>query len=263
MAIPKEQRRSRVIRQIRTLGLGVLAVLAVGVAMSASASAHEFFVCREGGTTKYENDLCAKKTETGKFSFLPVEGAEKYTVEGTSGTAKLETKHIYGIGIGEVIECNKDVFAGEITAEGVGKGESRFSECKWYEVSKERGKKLISGCTVPNLTFDVTDKLITGQDSGVEDEFTPQSGEAFVKYEIDGCALEGSYELKESETEILPAKQKLKGMDCALPEAAAGKVEHEIVCTSSGDHLSFQANPASFYSTEAVKLASGVPWAAE
>jgi hypothetical protein len=255
-----------VIRQIKTLGLGVLAVFAVGAVMSASASAHAFVVCREGGTTKYQNNLCAKKVETGKFSFLPVEGAEKYKVEDTSSTIKLEGE-FFGGELKTIMEC-KLVFSGEIVAGGIGKGEDTLSECKLYELTKERKENLLTGvdCTIPNTLFNVEDKVVTGQGSGPEEEINSTGGEkTFAQIDVSGgsCPLRGDYELKESEVEILPSKQIAAGMVCSLPEAGVGKVEHEIVCSGTGSHLRMSGVAASFVTTETVKLSDGASWAVE
>jgi hypothetical protein len=249
-----------VTRQIRTLGLSMLAVLTVGVVASASASAHAYFVCKEGGTEKFTEHLCETKGETGKSSWAKVEGAEELKVEGTSGVSKL-TGEISGVKVS--IECNKDTFAGEIGGTGLekggnGKGEYKFSECKLHEITKGRQNSNLPGCTVPTIALSVTDKLITG-DNGVseyvEDEFDPTGAEGlFVEFKITGatCALKGIFKVAGS-----------PGQVCALPEANIGKVEHEIVCSSSGSQLKLNGNPAGLFSTETVKVSSGASWAAE
>jgi hypothetical protein len=249
-------------RQIRMLGLSALAVFAVSVVVSASASAHTYVVCKEGGTEKFTEHLCSTKGETGKWSWAAVTGAETFKVEGTSGVIKLENE-AFGKAL---IECKKDSFTGEITAGGVGSGANTFSECAWYEIGTERHKNHISSCTIPNLFFNVTDKLVSGEGFGTEEEFNATGAEGtFVEFKVEGagCILKGVYKLKQTEVEILPAKQIFKGEVCALPEAAVGKVEHEIVCSSSGSHLTFNGRPAGLSSTETVKLVSGASWAAE
>jgi hypothetical protein len=251
------------IRQIRTLGLSMLAVFTVGVVASASASAstHAYFVCKEGGTESFTEHLCATKGETGKWSWAKVEGAETVKVEGTSGISKLAGE-IAGEKVS--IECSKDTFTGEIGATGLekggnGKGEYKFSECTLHEITKRRQNvNLSSVCTVANISFNVTDKLITGHNNAseyVEDEFDPTGAEGvFVEIKITRatCALKGTYKVAGS-----------PGQVCAFPEATIGKVEHEIVCSSSGSQLKLNGNPAGLFSTETVKLSSGASWAAE
>jgi hypothetical protein len=271
MAIPKEQRRNRVIRQIRILGLSTLAVFAVGVIMSASASAHGYFVCKEGGTEKYTEHLCTTKGETGKWSWIEMKGSETAKVEGTSGTSKLEGE-VANIKV--VIECKKDTFTGEIGEKSFsrgpdGKGEYTFSECGISEIGKtSRADTLLTHCTIPSIVFKVTDKVITGQGYGTEEEFNSKSGveELFTTVKIEGasCILEGQYKLEDPEgSEVEIGAQISVGQVCALPEADIGKVEHEIVCPQSGSHLTFDAKPASLSSTEKVKLTSGASWAVE
>ena len=259
------------IRQIRMLGLSVLAVLAVGVVVSASASAHAYFVCKEGGTEKFTEHLCAAKGETGKWSWEEVNGTYGFKVEGTSGTSKLESE-VAGQGLS--INCEKGSFIGEIgkgSTRGKGEGEYTFSECKVYAAyveTKGRELKLLTTCTVPNISFNVIEHLVSGQGSGTEDEFRSDSGVEglFVKVKLQGpeCALKGTYNLEDSKgAEVEIGGQAFGGMVCALPEAAVGKVEHEVVCPSTGSHLTFNAKPASFFSTDIVKLVGGASWAAE
>jgi hypothetical protein len=260
-----------VTRQIRMLGLSALAAVAVGVVVSASASAHAYFVCMEGGTEKFTEHLCAAKGETGKWSWTEANGTYGFKVEGTSGTSKLE---------GEVagdqlsINCGKDSFIGEIgkgSTRGKGEGEYTFSECKayvGYAETKGRESKLLTACVIPTISFKVIEQLVTGQGSGVEDEFRSNSGVEglLVKVKLQGaeCALKGTYNLEDDKgAEVEIGGQAFGGMVCALPEAAVGKVEHEVVCPSTGSHLTFNAKPASFFSTETAKLAGGASWAAE
>jgi hypothetical protein len=256
-------------REIRMLGLSVLAVCAVGVVASASASAHAYFVCKEGGTEKYTEHLCGTKSETGKWSWIEVTAPLK--VEGTSGTSKLEGEVA---GVKTSIACQKDVLSGEIGKARTlgrgqyGEGEFTFSECKLYEVNKTHESTLLTACSVPNIAFKVRDQLVTGQGFGPEEEFRSRTGveELFVVVKVQGseCSLKGSYNVEDNEgAEVSIGGQIFSGMVCALPEAAVGKVEHEIVCPSSGSHLTFNAKPASFVSTETVKLAGGPAWAAE
>jgi hypothetical protein len=232
--------------RIRVLLVSMLAVFAVSAVASAAASAHtyEYFV-----------------------SGSPVTTAVKAT--GTSGASKLEGE-VAGVKI--IIECKKDTFTGEIEKEGKSKGEITFSECSLFE-DTSHVKTALTKCTVANITFKFTDKLVRGQGLGPEtwgpeDEFNSTGAEeVFVEIKITGseCALKGTYKAKQHEVSIKQGTEevKYKGQVCALPEAGVGKVEHEIVCTSSGSHLEFNGKPAYFFSTDTVKLESGASWAAE
>jgi hypothetical protein len=254
--------------RIRVLLVSLLAVFAVSAVASGSASAaHGYWVCREGGTEKYTEHLCKTKSETGKWSYLPVELTEKYKVKGTSGVSKLESE-VLGAKI--IIECKKDTLTGEIEKEGKSTGEITFSECSLFE-NKAYIKTALTACTVPNIVFKYTDKLVTGQGPGPEtwgpeDEFNSTGAEeTFVEIKLEGasCALKGTYKAKQAEVEILPAKQKFKGQICQLPEAGIGLVKHEVSCSSSGSHLTFASKPAYFFSTEQVELENGWTWGAE
>jgi len=245
-------------RQVRLLGLSMLAVSAVGVVMSASASAHAYFVCKEGGTEKYETSLCAKKQETGKFSFLPVEKAETYKVEGkSSGIIEVENMEPAFLGNPRTgIECKKDKLVGEI-----GAGESKrdvftFEECALYLAQSHR-RIAQNNCSVPNIpSTDLKSSLITGTGSGPEDEFEPESGTTMFEITLTGgqCVWAGKYSLTGKQS-------------CSLPEGFAGKVEHEIVCSPTGSSLDFQAvpsnGPAKLFMDTTVKLSAGSAWGAE
>jgi hypothetical protein len=234
--------------RIRVLLVGLLAVFAVNAVASASASAHTFVVCKETGTETYETNACANKVTGGKFSFAELTtGTEK--AEGTSGMSKLESE-LGGKRV--IIECATGEFAGELEKEGKSKAATiTYKTCKLFQVVK-RVKSEVTGCTVPNIrTAALKDLLITGKGIGPEDEFEPESGTTFVKVKLEGasCAL--------ASEETFTGK-----LICQLPEATAGKVRHELVC-SSGDEFKFGVKAASYFSTEAVKLSNGASWAAE
>ena len=139
-----------------------------------------FWICREGGTEKYENHLCAKKIETGKWSFLPVEKFYKFT--GTSGVSKLETTIAK---LRSIIECKKDKITGELGP----RGETRkvvitYEECKLFTVSKYV-KTEQTTCEVPNIkTNELTDELIDGSGAGPEDKFYPPASGIFAEVVI-------------------------------------------------------------------------------
>jgi hypothetical protein len=263
--------------RIRVLLGCVLAAFAISAVAAGSASAaHGWWACKEKAgegiepPVKYDNHLCNSKEKPlkeRKWEWKPVEAAEVFKIEGTSGVSKLESE-VAGVKI--LIECKKDTFKGEIEKEGKNKGEVTFSECSLFEVTKYI-KVPLAVCTVPNIVFKFTTQLVTGQGAGPatwgpEDEFnSTEAEETFVTIKIEGasCALKGSYKAKQAEVEIKPAAQKFKGQVCAMPEAGVGKLEHEIVCTSSGSHITFGGKPAYFTSTDTVKLENGWWWGAE
>jgi hypothetical protein len=241
-------------RQIRLSGLGMLIVFAVGMAMSGSASAHEFFVCREGGTEKYETSVCAKKIETGKFSFLPVEGTKTYAVEGTNnGVIKLENA-VTGNNPRASFECKKSQFNGTIEKEGKSKDDTLIlQECALYLTQSHRRTR--TSCVVPNIeTNPLKGELLTTTGSGPEDKLKAESGSTLFMITINSCTFEGRYELTGEQS-------------CSLPEGAVGKQEHEIVCSPTGSSLvfvAFGAGPAKLIMDTTVKLAEvTAAWGAE
>ncbi|MGO9760483.1 MAG: hypothetical protein ACLP1Q_04385 [Solirubrobacteraceae bacterium] len=228
----------------------MLAVFAFSAIASASASAHNFTICREGGTEKYETNKCAKKSETGKFSILPVEGTEVYKVTSTSGASKLEGTLA---GVKVVIECKKDKDTGEIEKEGKSKNTVlTYEECELAQVVKHVKEKL-TACTVANIkTNALKDVLITGKGAGPEEELEPESGTVFATIEVGGASC------------ALVSKETVTGKQiCALPEAAVEQASHELVCSPSGGSLEFGKKPASYFGTDTVTLENGAAWDAE
>lgn len=238
-------------RQIRILGLSMLAVFAAGVVMSASASAHAFVVCTEGGTEKYSEHVCGNKTETGKWSFLPVEGTTSHTVEGKNGLMKLEnTDTSFPNNPRTGLECTKGNLSGAIGAGGQSKQDAfTFEQCSMYRVQSHRRTQV--ACTVQTIkTEKLKSELITGTGSGPEVKFEPELGGDIFDISVTGCSLEGIYKLSGTQT-------------CALPESSVGKLEHEIVCSPPGSSLSFQGEPAKLFVDTAVKLEGTAAWGAE
>jgi hypothetical protein len=239
-----------VIRQIRILGLSILTVFAVGAVTSAAASAHEFFVCQEGGTEKFEEHLCSKTGESGKWSYLPIAAGNGFTGEGKGGVAKLEGT-LFTVRV--IISCTSDSFTGKVEAAGASKATITFSGCSLSQVVKNV-KTALSTCTVPNITTKpLTDTLITGKGLGPEDEFKPETGTIFAEFDITGagCALK-------------KLANRVEGKQtCSLPEAVVGRVEHELVCSPSGGSLELDKKPASFFGAATVKAVNGSAWGAE
>jgi hypothetical protein len=210
-----------------------------------------FSICREGGTEKYENHSCAKTIETGKWSFLPVEKAEKYASEGTGGVSKLEgTLGTTAV----IIECKKDKTKGELESGGRAKNVViTYEECKLFTVAKH--VKTVTTCGVPNIvTNKLNEFLVQGRDSGPEDEVEPETGTTLATITInegEHCStFEGKHEVNGKQT-------------CSLPEATAGLVEHELVCSPTGGTLLLAGKAASYYGTALVKLTNGWAWGTE
>jgi len=207
-------------------------------------------ICREGGTEKYETHLCGKTGETGKWSFLPVEQAEKYALEGTGGVTKLEATLL---GEKVIIACNKDKTTGEVESGGRAKGVVVvYEECKLYTIYKHV-MAVSTACAVPNITTNkLNEFLVQGSDYGPEDEIEPAEGTTIAKVKIEGtsCAL--------ASNESVTGKQ-----ICSLPEATVGLVEHALGCSPGGGTLEFDKKPASYYGTTLVKLTNGAAWGTE
>jgi hypothetical protein len=219
---------------------------------------HGFWVCKEkagAGTEppiKYDDHTCSTKTKPlaeRKWEWRPLRGAEVFSIEGTSGVSKLESKLA---GLRVIIECATDKLTGEIEAAGSSKNVViTYETCKLYEVVKY--VKKLTTCTVPNIkTNKLNDLLITGTGIGPEDEFEPaEAGGPFALINIEGCSLEAA-EVKVTGKQI-----------CQLPEGPVGKVEHEVVCSPTGGTLKLGANAASYFGTAQVKLTNGWGWGAE
>jgi hypothetical protein len=262
MAIPKEQRRSTVTRQIRILGLSTLAVLAVGVAMSASASAHEFLVCQEGGTEHFESNLCAKKGGSEKWSHLPIAAGKSFEVEGKGGISKLEGTLKYNDSEREpakaVIECESELVKVTLEPKGEAKTTITLAKCVAYFVSRGTRVAEVAECKVRTAgeaagTIKITgsDLIVTGKGGGAEDEIklgTPP------RLYLAVCPSEGSYKGVEGST------------ICSLSEAELGLAEHELRCSSSGSSLDLGEKPVGLISAAEVKIVgtgAGSSWYAE
>jgi hypothetical protein len=237
--------------RIRALLVSMLAVFAVSAVAAGSASAHAYIVCKEAGTEKYTEHECKTKSETGKWSWAEVAGAETFETTSESGPTLFESK-LSGVRI--IIECKKDEDTGIIEKEGKSKKEIiTYKECTIAQVVKHK-KEILASCKVGTegtiKTVALKNTLITGKGIGPEVEFEPESGTTFAEIVITGCSLES--------TTKVTGKQ-----ICQLPEATVGKVKHEVVCSPSGGELKFGAEPASYYGTETVSLSNGWGWAAE
>lgn len=240
--------------------LGLVAAFAVSAVASATASAHAFTVCKEVGVNngKYKDNRCQEEGGEKNWEYKTIGAAEKIKVEGTSGSSQLEGE--VG-GLQATIECTKDVFTGEILAEGKSTGEITFSGCSFYQINnKNKHRELVSSCTVANINFKFRDQLIDGAGHGPEEEFKPEAEAStlFVEFEIGGslCAVKAKYK-----AEVTAAN---KGVFCAIHEPFRSEVTHEIICTAVGDeNLRFNNKRASFYSTDSIQVVGGPQWYAE
>jgi hypothetical protein len=213
--------------RFRLVLLSLVAVLALGAITAVSASAHEFKV---------------------------VGGALPEEISGSSGTSLLEGE-VGGVKV--AIECTEDLSSGTLEAGGKSKGKIEFVRCVMLETKPGEVKVLTCKVKTP-IEFEFVDELVNGNGYGPEDEFSPTAAhkKLFVEITVTGCALEGKYKAETTEEG--------KGVDCALPDVAAAKVFHEIICVSTGDtRLRFGGNKASYSSVDLVRTKSGKEWYAE
>lgn len=244
---------------------------------------YEFYRCKKvaAGTGRYTTKECKTTGAPEEWEWKNFAAGETAVASGTSGVSKLESE--LG-GLKTVIECGEDEFSGEVEPAGANKGKVTFKLCKLYEVkttgsTAPLNRTKVELCTVPNITFNFTSKLVRGQglgpapggpEWGPELEFNGTlANEVFVEVELGagcpGLLKEAKEPAKQHEVEVREGVTSVhyKGQVCSLPEAAVGKLEHEIVCTSSGSHLTFAGKPAYFFSTDKVHLAGMEFWAAE
>jgi hypothetical protein len=248
------------VTKVRLLLLSIVAALAVGAVGAAAANAAEFKVCQAGGTEEYETNKCLAKKAGSTFSYLAVP-AGGLNVEGTSGASKLESTILAKR---TIIECLKDKTIGaagtnKIEPAGASKGEIEYSECKLFIVNAEHKKELLAACTVPNIKFKFTDLLLVGNGAGPDESFEgTEAEETFVIIKIEGasCAAKGTYKVKNR----VAGKPGYVG---SAVEPTVGAAEHELIFTSVGSNIKLGPEPASFFSTEKVKLESGAAWYAE
>ena len=99
--------------RIRLIMLSLLAVFAISAVVSASASASEdiWEVCEKGGTEKFEEHKCSKKSETGEWSWRKLEAGESRNV---ISWIVPTTSYVLTVGT-KVITCTGAADAGTIT----------------------------------------------------------------------------------------------------------------------------------------------------
>lgn len=209
---------------IRSAALLALAsALILSGAVSASASAHAFFV--EG---------------------KEVAGTETVEIEVSGIVLKQGLSTLLGEKIGQ--ECAESDLTGQLEKEGKGKGEIKTGSCKLFLVSAGK-KETLTSCEISSPTFKVNESLFTGPGGVVETEIAPSAGETFFILTIKNasektCVLKGTYEVKGKYV-------------CASPEAEVEKITHEVICTSTGSKATFGKEPATFFSTGTGKVKSG------
>ena len=213
-----------------------------------------FWICKEGGTEKYENHLCAKKGETGKWSFAPIAAGETFATEDTDD----ETITFYIFGIPVLSICRTSSTTGKVEPAGSTKVTNTLTECKSFTISKQKKEELKCVVNSPGepggtIKFAYDGRLIMGKGIGPEEELKPAvAGKPFFEIETSGaeCAIAGTAKIEGATV-------------CSLPEATVGKVEHEMICSSSGSNLMSGGKPASYTTSEKLKLANGWTWGAE
>lgn len=164
--------------RVKHLLLAILAVFAVSAGVSASASAHEFFV--EGKA---------------------VTGTERFEFTSTSGTSTLEAESL------AIIECKKDTDKGFLEAKGATIVTIKYTECKVFGPKKEAEPL----CKVTEPIEVIAADHLTIFEYKLGDLFEPETSAIFATIEITGaeCLLKGKYEvtgkqqckLPEAETE--------------------------------------------------------------
>jgi len=162
-------------------------------------------------------------------------------VEGEGATAILKTE----IGTTKIyIDCQKTTLTGKIEKGDKSSLTIKYSECKLYEGATG---KVIASCTVENITATASGEV----EAGVEEKFSPTTGEEFTKIKITGatCVLKGAFELKGTQK-------------CGLPNARPFMIEHEISCSESGSSLKLGTKSCVFRGSVKIKLEGKEAWVA-
>jgi hypothetical protein len=231
-----------VIGKLRILTLSALAVCAVGVAFSTAASAHEFLVCQEGGSEKFESSLCAKVGGGEKWSYLAIASGKSFQTEGKITATKLEST----IGSAKVIISCEDRIPtfSKITLEPKGEDKTvlTLEKCTIATVSKGKAETN-SNCTVSTegeaagtIKLSIPSLLVNGKGGGPEDELNLTTSKAEILIKGAACTLKGSYPLEGSSV-------------CSISEAEVGLLEHELQCGPSGSKADLKKNPVGLLSS--------------
>ncbi len=266
---------------LRLVAAALLAFAAASLAVSASASAHRFFLCTRAKTTGaggFEQATCnaASLKEGGFYSraYLvddPMSGFPTwYTCEKVGGSNYLSDKCnttgaggewaktlwmvaniISGPGKSKLVaeglgstECSEDKFSGEPDEEGKVKGEIVFHSCKLVGQPN---------CEVEE-SGSFSDQLIEVEEA-IEDEFKGAKEEIFITVVIKAkegktCLAKGTYHIKGTQK-------------CELPEGTSGMEVHEISCKPSGSSLKLGESKVTFEDTEKITFEKEMDWGVE
>jgi hypothetical protein len=241
---------SRIRLRVRLILLGLLAVLAVSLVASASATEPP---AKCGGKVEKTPDYCVAGFELENAKGEPV-SAE---VEGTNGVS------IFKATIASTtaeVECKKGKSSGSIE-DGVGGtvGKSKvvntFEECK---LLKPANCKLTATNENKIKTAELAGRLVLTA-GRLEDKLAPpESGFADISIEgkENSCVIAEPEKPKTFEV----TGSQLCEIDKANTEAEAEVVSHKIICKTSGSSLKIGTNPAEMISEATVKLISGKKW---
>jgi hypothetical protein len=235
----------------RLILLGVLAVLAVGVVASASATEPPV---KCGGKVGKVPDYCVVGFELENAKGEPV--SEKF--EGTNGPSIL--KATIASTTAE-IKCEKGKSTGSIedgAAGTVGKSTTTtaFEGCK---LLKPANCKLTAAGEkeIETTELDGALALTAGR---VEDKLEPKEGAAFAGISIEGkessCVIA---EVGKPKSFNVTGSQ-LCEVDKSNAETEAEAIAHKILCKTSGSSLKIGGNKAEMTSEATVKLISGKKW---
>jgi hypothetical protein len=220
-------------RSRRLALLSLLAALAASLAVSATATAHEFSV----------EEKPLEKTEVEFFLTAP---------EG-----KFETKLA---GLAENIECEEGLSNGFLAEKGKFSGEVKLDNCNL--TSDTSSEEPLTGCAVSPVAFKFRGELINGTDGGVEGELKGEgTEEAFAEIVLSNNT-ENTEEEGGSEC-VLKGTYKIKGVTiCSIPEVAIARSDHEFDCTSSDDKLKLKEEPVRMTVPFSISQASNEEWSA-
>ena len=263
--------------------LGMLTMMACwAVSLTASASAHQIFLCVgaiTAGAGGYNANTCnaAVLKEGGAFSRAHIQidpvtgflawyscekvGGSNYNTDNCTTT---ETGGLWALVLGMTVnpiqgpgksklvsestgtvECGEDTFSGKPEEEGKLKGETAFHSCK---VAAQ------PGCAVEQ-SGSFTDQLVEVEKK-LEYEFKGTKGEEeFLKTVITAkegkaCTVKGTYTVKGTQK-------------CELLEGTFGAVEHEISCKPAGSKLTVGGLKATYEDSEKITLQKETDWGVE
>jgi hypothetical protein len=213
--------------RVKVLLVSLLAVFAVSVAVSATASAAHVYLIEQ-------TELLSSEA-----------------VEDQGQNGKIETKIL---NVSVFIQCQEELSTGSIKPKGESTFKIEFKNC--YAVENNNGKKVfLVNCIVGEpVAAEGTDQLIEHSVDEFKGELKATKG-LFAELELTGekCILKGKYKVTGSQV-------------CAIPEAEFEKVLHHLICTPAGSKLVFgtgeKTEPAQFFAEDQIRLKSLKVWAA-